>query len=102
MKNQWLGPATAICLFLLISCGTVGKDFPSSQVMNIKAHSTTKSMILEMFGLPYKEGSQNGFTTWTYEKSVWSAFGEKSSKELVIMLDKEDVVNAYRYTSSAP
>lgn len=102
MKFKWLVLAMALNLFLWMGCGTVGKDFPSSQVVNIKAHSTTKSQVLEMFGLPYKEGKQNGFSTWIYEKSMWSALGEKSSKDLIIMFDKAGVVNAYRYTSSAP
>ena len=93
---------TAIFIFLLLGCGTMGKDFSSFQVVNIKAHATTKSQILEMFGLPYKEGTQNGYSTWIYEKSMWSVLGEKSSKDLVIMFDKASVVNAYRYTSSIP
>ena len=102
MRHKLLYPATAVIILFLIGCGTVGKDFPDSRVVNLKAHSTTKSQVLEMFGLPYKEGKQNDYTTWTYEKSIWSVFGEKTSKDLVIMFDEMGVVNAYRYTSSAP
>ena len=102
MRYKLIFPALTIYVFLFISCGTVGKDFAGSKVVNIKAHSTTKSQILEMFGLPYKEGKQNGYSTWTYEKSTWSAIGDKSSKDLVIMFDEAGVVNAYRYPSSAP
>ncbi|MFQ5673015.1 MAG: hypothetical protein ACE5G9_07965 [Nitrospinales bacterium] len=102
MKHYSFYLAAALGVFLLIGCGTVGKDFPNSKVVNIKANVTTKSQILEQFGLPYKEGKQNGYTTWTYQKDTWSAFGKDSSKDLVIMFDKNGVVNAYRYTSSAP
>jgi len=102
MKYHRLYLAAALGVFLLIGCGTVGKDFPSSKVSHIKEKVTTKSQVLEMFGLPYKEGTQDGYTTWTYQKDTWSAFGKDSSRDLVIMFDKDGVVNAYRYTSSTP
>ena len=87
-------------LFFLASCGTMGKDFNASQVNNIQNHVTSQSEILENFGIPFKEGTQNGMAMWTYQFDQYSAIGPDNSKDLVILFDKKDTVNSYRFTST--
>ena len=87
-------------LFFLASCGTMGKDFNASQVNNIQNHVTSQSEILENFGIPFKEGTQNGMVMWTYQFDQYSAIGPDNSKDLVILFDKKDTVNSYRFTST--
>lgn len=89
----------ALCM-LVVGCGTVGKDFDSSKVKNIQKNVTTQLEILEWFGVPYKEGTENNHTMWTYQKDTWQAFGEGVSKGLVILFDDNNIVKAYRYESN--
>jgi outer membrane protein assembly factor BamE (lipoprotein component of BamABCDE complex) len=90
----------AVFVSLLIGCGTVGKQFDSSKVKDISKGATTKSQILEMFGLPFKEGFQDGLVTWTYQFDSYSSIGSNQYKDLVILFDSRDVVKSYRYTST--
>jgi hypothetical protein len=89
----------ALCL-LVAGCGTVGKDFNSSNVKKIQNNVTTQLEILDWFGLPYKEGTENKYTMWTYQVDTWQAVGEGVSKGLVILFDDKNIVKAYRYESN--
>ena len=87
-------------LFFLAGCGTMGKDFNASKVNNIQNHVTSQSEILKNFGTPFKEGTQNGMVMWTYQFDEYNAIGSDNSKDLVILFDKKDTVNSYRFTST--
>ena len=87
-------------LFFLAGCGTMGKDFNASKVNNIQNHVTSQSEILKNFGIPFKEGTQNGQVMWTYQFDEYSAIGSDNSKDLVILFNKKDIVNSYRFTST--
>jgi hypothetical protein len=87
-------------LFFLAGCGTMGKDFNASKVNNIQNHVTSQSEILKNFGIPFKEGTQNGMVMWTYQFDEYSAIGSDNSKDLVILFDEKDTVNSYRFTST--
>jgi hypothetical protein len=89
----------ALCL-LVVGCGTVGKDFSSSNVEKIQNNVTTQLEILDWFGVPYKEGTENKHTMWTYQVDTWQAVGEGLSKGLVILFDEKNIVKAYRYESN--
>ena len=102
MKNRVLS-ITGILIFLLtVGCGTVGNNFDSSQVRTIQNNATKKTEILDKFGPPYKEGVENGRVMWTYQFDQWNALGPAKSKDLVILFDENNIVRAYRYTSSEP
>jgi len=92
--------AAALALFLVAGCGTTGNNFNESSVKNIKNKVTTMTEILDWFGAPYKEGTENGNVMWTYQFDKYSALGKDQSKDLVILFDDKNVVKAYRYTSS--
>ena len=98
MKYKLL--VVAAFISLLIGCGTVGKQFDSSKVKDISKGVTTKSQILEMFGLPFKEGAQDGLVTWTYQFDSYSSIGSNQYKDLVILFDSKDLVKSYRHTST--
>lgn len=100
MKNVLrLFLVTLFCSFLLTGCGTMGQNFDSSNVKNIKNNSTTKQQVLDWFGLPYKEGAENGLLMWTYQFDKYVA-GSTQSKDLVLLFDDRNIVKAYRYTSN--
>ena len=89
----------ALCL-LVVGCGTVGKDFDSSKIKKIQNNLTTQLEVLDWFGVPYKEGTENKHTMWTYQVDTWQAIGEGVSKGLVILFDDKNIVKAYRYESN--
>ena len=101
MKTFKIMLTTLTLMFFLTACGTVGKNFNDEMVTDIKPHATTKAEILDWFGVPFKEGVENGDTMWTYQFDEYSALGETRSKDLVILFDPKDVVKAYRYTSNS-
>jgi len=91
----------ALCMLpLVVGCGTVGKKFDSSKVKNIQNNVTSQIEILDWFGVPYKEGTENNHTMWTYQLDTWQAIGEGKSKGLVILFDDKNIVKAYRYESN--
>ena len=92
-----------LSLFILplaVGCGTVGKDFDSSKITKIQNNVTTQLQVLDWFGVPYKEGTENRFTMWTYQVDTWQAIGEGQSKGLVILFDEKNIVKAHRYESN--
>ena len=84
----------------MVGCGRVGKYFDSSNVEKIQNNVTTQLEIIEWFGVPYKEGTENKHTMWTYQVDTWQAIGEGVSKGLVILFDDKNIVKAYRYESN--
>ena len=100
MKRLVLPLLVTLSLFLSIGCGSVGKNFDSSRVKNIQNDKTTQTEVLDWFGVPFKEGNENGHDMWTYHLDKYNLFGEPESKDLVILFDNAHIVKAYRYTSS--
>lgn len=89
-----------LILLLAAGCGTVGKNFSSDKVQNIQNNITTQSEVLDWFGVPYKEGTENTHTMWTYQFDKYSVFTDAQSKDLVVLFDENNIVKAYRFTSS--
>ena len=90
-----------ILVFLFwMGCASVGKKFDSKKVKNIQNNVTTQLEILEWFGVPFKEGTENDYTMWTYQIDKWRMLGEVKSKGLVILFDDQNKVKAYRYESN--
>lgn len=99
MKKVLSYLAISMIAALLAGCGSVGKNFDSSNVKNIQNKVTTQSEILQWFGPPYKEGQENGRPMWTYQYDKYSG-GDSKSKDLVLLFDGDKKVIAYRYTSN--
>ena len=88
-----------LLLSVWLGCASVGKDFNSEKVKDIKNNITTQLNIIDWFGLPFKEGNENGYTMWTYQFDKWN-LGGVESKGLVILFDDKNKVKAYRYDDS--
>ena len=102
VKRKGLNVTIMLILFFLAGCGTVGKNFNSLQVQSIQNNVTNQTEILDKFGLPFKEGIENGQVMWIYEFDRWNILGPAESKDLVILFDEKNIVRAYRYTTSEP
>ena len=88
-----------LLLSVWLGCASVGKDFDGEKVKDIKNNITTQLNIIDWFGVPFKEGNENGYTMWTYQIDKWK-LGEVESKGLVILFDDKNKVKAYRYESN--
>ncbi|UCD11955.1 MAG: hypothetical protein JSU88_02385 [Nitrospinaceae bacterium] len=100
MKHTRILLLAVLSISFMLGCGTVGKNFDSSRVKNIQNKKTTQAEVLDWFGVPFKEGNENGHTMWTYQFDKYKLVGEPESRDLVILFDENQVVKAYRYTSS--
>ena len=88
-----------LLLSVWLGCASVGNDFNSEKVKDIENNITTQLDIIDWFGLPFKEGNENGYTMWIYQIDKWK-LGEVESKGLVILFDDKNKVKAYRYDDS--
>ena len=102
MKKKQLNAVVFLVTFLASCYGTVGKNFDSSELKSIQNNVTSQEEIFERFGPPFKKGIESGQVMWTYQFDKWSAVGPAQSKDLVILFDKENIVKAYRHTTSNP
>ena len=100
MKNILYSSMVLFLFLSLNSCASVGKDFDSGKVNNIKNNLTTQLEIIDWFGVPFKEGTENGDVMWAYQIDKWQAMGQSKSKVLVILFDDQNKVKAYRYDSN--
>ena len=100
MKKISIFLLTILIFPFWMGCASVGKDFDSKNVKNIENNVTTQLEILKWFGVPLKEGTENGDTMWTYQIDKWRMIGEIESKSLVILFDDKNKVKAYRYEST--
>ena len=100
MKQIIIFLLTILVFSFYVGCASVGKHFDSKNVKNIENNVTTQMEILDWFGVPFKEGTENGYTMWTYQNDKWRMLGEAESKALVILFDDKNKVKAYRYEST--
>jgi outer membrane protein assembly factor BamE (lipoprotein component of BamABCDE complex) len=102
MKIKQFYAVFLAAVILLAGCGSIGKDFDASQVKRITQGTTTKQEIQNMFGEPFRTGIQNGNPVWVYEKSIYRAIGEDTTKSLIVEFDEYDVVRKYQVMSNVP
>lgn len=90
----------AVALVLFAGCATVGQDFATHNVDQIRLGETTRAEIQEMFGEPWRTGLKDGKRTWTYGKYRWSAIGEAQTTDLVVTFDDDGTVESYVYNTT--
>ncbi len=91
---------STMLIMLFAGCASVGKDFPTSRVSDIKIGETTQNDIRNMFGSPWRVGIEDGQRTWTYGNYGYGLFTEKSAKDLLIRFDDNDVVASYTFSTT--
>lgn len=100
MKRASILLTVFLISILLAACGTMGKNFDHSRAGEIQNNVTTQTQILDWFGTPFKEGTENNHIMWTYQFDKWFLFDETQSKDLVILFDGKHIVRAHRFTSN--
>lgn len=92
--------AIAILFAALAGCATVGRDFPTHNVDQIRIGETTRAEIQTMFGEPWRTGVEDGKRTWTYGKYRWSAFGDAETTDLVVRFNPDGTVSSYVFNTT--
>ena len=90
----------AILIAALAGCATVGRDFPTHNVDQIRIGETTRAEIQTMFGEPWRTGVEDGKRTWTYGKYRWSAFGDAETTDLVVRFNPDGTVSSYVFNTT--
>lgn len=85
---------------LAAGCASVGEEFATHKVDEIKVGETTRSEIETMFGDPWRTGLEDGKRTWTYARYRWSAFSEAETTDLVVRFSDDGIVDSYVYNTS--
>ncbi len=100
-SRRALGFALGVCLLLSFSaCATVGREFETASVYKIQPGKTTQADILDMFGLPWRVGIDDGKLTWTYGHYHYNVFNEMRTKDLVVRFDANNVVTSYTFNTT--
>ena len=90
----------ALGLLLCVGCATVGREFAVEYVPDVKIGKTTQQEIRQMFGSPWRIGTEDGKRTWTYGRYNYRLFGNSSTKDLVIRFTDKGVVESYTYNTT--
>ncbi len=102
--------ARLLCLAVAIAavaavaggCATVGHEFPSSGVAQIRMGQTTQQQVKELFGEPWRTGVEDGRPTWTYGRYRYRLFGETQTKDLIVRFDAQNRVHSYTFSTTEP
>ena len=89
-------------VWVLVGCGTIGKNFNESKIENIANGITTQAEIKIMFGRPFKTGIQNGQPIWVYEHNHYYLVEDGASKDLIILFGPNGVVQSHHFMISEP
>jgi hypothetical protein len=89
-----------LCAVILApGCVTIGRDFSTTPVTNIRKDVTTQQEIFGSFGEPYRKGIEDGYETWSYSYNYWELGQLRDSKELTVVFNKDNTVRAYSFNA---
>jgi outer membrane protein assembly factor BamE (lipoprotein component of BamABCDE complex) len=96
--------AVAFAAFAAVAggCATVGHEFPSSGVSQIRMGQTTQQQVKELFGEPWRTGVEDGRPTWTYGRYRYKLFGATRTKDLILRFDEQNRVHSYTFSTTEP
>jgi hypothetical protein len=95
-------------LFLLLAvlgvvgCATVGREFPTERVIEIRIDQTTKTDLLAHFGRPYRRGIEDGDSTWTYVYYRLRLLGGQTQARDLYVRFADEKVSSYTYNFDVP
>jgi len=93
-----------LCLMLIVlflaGC-SMGRDFPTFPIEEIRPNVTTKREVYAAFGEPVEKGSDSGYETWTYYYySMYPVVGLQSQKRLHVIFNRDGTVRNYSYSTN--
>jgi hypothetical protein len=81
-------------------CVTVGKPFSSTVVSEIIIGETTRTIIEQSLGSPFRTGIDSGDPTATYMHYKFGLFGSPTTTDLTIVYTKAGIVKSYTYNTN--
>lgn len=100
-RSFGLGIILLVITHALLGCATVGKEFPTSRVMEIQIGKTTINDIQAIFGPPWRVGNENGAKTWSYGRYTYRLFDDPSTQDLVVRFDSSGIVRSFNFNTTA-
>ena len=85
-----------------LACATVGTPFDESQIVKIEIGKTSKKEVENLFGKPFRTGIENGNEVWIYEFNTYSSFEKETSKDLIVVFDKQGKAFSRQVMISSP
>ena len=89
-------------LLAAAGCATIGRDFPSQGIQEIRPGITTKMDLLGQFGRPYRRGIEDGDSTWTYVHYKLRLLGGQTHTRDLYIRFQGDTVSSYTYNADVP
>jgi hypothetical protein len=94
--------ALVLAISGIVGCATVGREFPTERVIEIRIDQTTKTDLLAHFGRPFRRGIEDGDSTWTYAfYKLRLLGGQTQARDLYIRFTGE-TVSSYTYNFDVP
>ncbi|HEX4049014.1 MAG TPA: outer membrane protein assembly factor BamE [Elusimicrobiota bacterium] len=95
--------AAALGLILATAgCVTIGRQFPTGHIADIKIGKTTQAEISAAYGKPYRTGIEDGDATWTYLRYHFTALGGQTTDDLYVRFNADGSVKSYAFNTNAP
>lgn len=91
---------SALASTQLMGCFTVGQEFAGSRVSEIRIGQSTRQDVENIFGTPWRRGSEDGKSTWTYGIYKYYLFGPADTQDLLIRFDNHGIVRSYTFGST--
>lgn len=91
---------SVLILAVIVSCATVGRDFPTDAVSKIQIGKMTKEDISRLFGSPWRTGIEDGNKTWTYGYYKYRLLGQSLTRDLVIRYGADGKVVSYTFNTT--
>ncbi len=92
--------ALTVLIAFTAGCATVGQEFASDNVDQIRVGETTQGDIQELFGDPWRTGLEDGKRTWSYGQYRWSAFSDAQTTDLVVRFNDDGTVASYVFNTT--
>lgn len=100
MRTRLMHFSIPLVMGLLSACATIGHEFTSEPVAEVKIGETTQADVRRLFGDPWRTGLEDGEPTWTYAHYRYALFGRARAKDLKISFDAQGRVTSYTYSST--
>ena len=102
VSRGWLLGLLVVALATSSCAGLrVGREFPSPDAAQIKANTTDKTALLQLFGEPYQIGIDSGDLTWRWFYAQPSG-STMSTKDFTVRFNANGTVKSYSFTSNFP
>lgn len=101
--SRFAGVLSLVLVLLgVVGCATVGREFPTERVIEIRIDQTTKSDLLAHFGRPYRRGIEDGDSTWTYVYYKLRLLGGQTRARDLYIRFTGQTVSSYTYNFDVP